>query len=580
MALTKAIGKQEHRGRKDPYDFTVVGADGERGAYQMTPDFIKANAPKYLQGQQWSTDNLSAAQQDELAYKVVEARGKAGLSPAQVASEWNSGKADAYKDPKMVGTSKGGAQYDVPGYVNSVSKYYQEYLDSSGHSNASAPVSQQAPDLTTSAKAPEQGLGERLGQRVTDATQAITDAASGKQSMPLISAPLQVAGAVAGGIGDVVNAGLELIPGVKAVEGVIGDAAGAFFNTDAGKAVAKSMQDFSAAHPELSKNIGSVFNIVTAIPILKGLGVVKNLAMDASSLALKKAAESSAEKELTSVLGRTIGGKKVLAKEPGVVKTLVTERALPDFADGKYSTQEAYSKLDEMIGQIEDGELQPALKAASGTGVSQRVAMEDMRQNALKAVRDEFKSTGQVAKAEAEVNRVFDDYRSSYGDYATLEDLNDMKRGIRKSVNFNSPKLESDVTYHIGQTFQGGIEAGAKAMGLPDVHSINARMAALIRAQNALKHVEGKPVKSGLVGNIIKDTATVGGEMAGNATGIPLAGAFIGREAGGLVGKRLTQLKSSVLSRTGKGAVRTTAAQAKRGLVGGLAGAAMQKAAR
>lgn len=127
VALTKGIGQQENGGRANPYDFSKVGPDGERGAYQMTPKFIADNAPVYLKGENYDPTNLTPTQQDELAYKVVEARGKAGLTPAQIASEWNSGNKDAYTQ-NHVGTSPGGAHYDTPAYVNNVAKYYKQNL--------------------------------------------------------------------------------------------------------------------------------------------------------------------------------------------------------------------------------------------------------------------------------------------------------------------------------------------------------------------------------------------------------------------------------------------------------------------
>ena len=46
---------------------------------------------------------------------------------------------------------------------------------------------------------------------------------------------LQSAGAIAGTVGDVTNKAIEQIPGVKALEGLIGDAVGGYLGTDSGK---------------------------------------------------------------------------------------------------------------------------------------------------------------------------------------------------------------------------------------------------------------------------------------------------------------------------------------------------------
>lgn len=148
VALTKAIGQQESGGNYN----APKGADGEYGAYQMTPSFIQNNAPKYLSDYKAGTP-LTPAQQDELAYNVIKARGQAGLNPAQIASEWNSGNPNAYKDPNWKGTSKGGAAFNTPKYVQNVSNYYNDFLNKQTP-NQGTPISTQPKEnfLTSLAK--------------------------------------------------------------------------------------------------------------------------------------------------------------------------------------------------------------------------------------------------------------------------------------------------------------------------------------------------------------------------------------------------------------------------------------------
>src|SRR4029077_13757540 len=197
----------------------------------------------------------------------------------------------------------------------------------------------------------DQSLGQQLSQRGNDLGQAVNDTLSGKINP--ISGILQSTGALAGGVGDVVNKGLELIPGFKGIENLIGQGAGYLAQTPAGQAVGKAVQDFSSAHPELSKDIGAGFNIATALPIFKGLGEIANLGMDGASIALRNVAEKSAIKDFTEVASRTVGGRGVIATVPDAVETMVKERALPEIIGKKYVTDAAQEKLGSAISAID-----------------------------------------------------------------------------------------------------------------------------------------------------------------------------------------------------------------------------------
>ncbi len=312
MALTKAIGRQEGATRPNSYDFSKIGPDGERGAYQMTPGFIATNAPVYLKDQKYDPKNLTPAQQDELAYKVVEARGKAGLAPAEIAAEWNSGHRDAWKG-SYAGTSPGGAHYDTPQYVKNVSQYYQEYLQQ--NPSQAAPAGQQGGYPTTPLEAPagmptnaptQNGLpqnsfigdiGNTIAQTGTGIGNVVQNTMSG-QINPL-SGILQGVGAAAGGISSGVNdiaTHLPVVGGVvKGAENLIGQGVGAAANTAPGQAVVGLAQNFAKAHPEAAGNIGAAFNIASLIPVLKGLGLAKGAVKGAVGTALRGSTDAALE---------------------------------------------------------------------------------------------------------------------------------------------------------------------------------------------------------------------------------------------------------------------------------------------
>lgn len=118
LNLAKAIRKAETGTSTDPYN--AKGASGESGAYQFMPETWKGWSKQYL-GQENAP--LSIENQNKVAYsRILELKNK-GLSPAQIASAWNSGNPDAYKQNK-VGTNSQGVAYDVPTYVKKVSENY------------------------------------------------------------------------------------------------------------------------------------------------------------------------------------------------------------------------------------------------------------------------------------------------------------------------------------------------------------------------------------------------------------------------------------------------------------------------
>lgn len=135
VALTKAIGKAESGGK---YGATSMDKGSPKSAYGFTPDFIKNNAPKYL-GSNYDPSNLTPAQQDQLAYGVVQDWGKQGLNPAQIASKWNTGQPDSYLDPNY---GKNNAYGSTKNYVDEVAKHYHEAMGMPQQQSQSQPQEQ------------------------------------------------------------------------------------------------------------------------------------------------------------------------------------------------------------------------------------------------------------------------------------------------------------------------------------------------------------------------------------------------------------------------------------------------------
>lgn len=596
--MTKAIFQQE-----SGTDYNAVGDAGtSHGAGQWQSATWKAQAHDVLgdANAPMTQDNQSVVAQGTIRKLISQ-----GKNAAQIAAIWNSGSDENWQG-KVGTTTINGQQikYNVPQYVKSVTDLYQQYK---GQQPAQTDVSAQIPPQTLNTTPPSTGglpaapvapqpllsasddlatatppppadnLGTDLSSRLQQGTQAASEgitAATQGDALGAASGALQVAGAGAGAIGDVVNRGLELIPGVKQVENLLGQGVGALAQTPVGQKVAQSIQDFSTTHPELAKDIGAGFNIVTAIPILRGLGTVADVAGDAVAQGLKGVAEKSAQDGFSSVVSSTKSGATALANNPDTIKTLIDERAIPDIEGGKYTTQEASSKLDDAISHIEDTELQPELEKANSPATSMKFPYSDLLKNAEAAATDAQESF-QPIKNELDL------VQKKYGDYLTLKQMNDAKRVVANKISqaaYGSP--DSSAMKVARSVLQQGVEDGAKTLGLQDVGAINQKMARLIKAQNILKYIDRKPVKTGLLGGILKDVGTGVGEAAGNATGIPFAGAYTGRETGGLIARKVTGIRNGILNRTGKDAVRTSFSTAKKRVVQGLVGVGAQQATK
>lgn len=116
--LAKAIRQTESGG-----NFQAKGKSGEYGAYQFTQPTWDSYSKKH--GVNTTLDKATPEQQNEVAYKQIKEWKDSGLNVGQIASMWNSGKPDAYKDTNYKGVNKMGVTYDVPAYAKSVATAYQ-----------------------------------------------------------------------------------------------------------------------------------------------------------------------------------------------------------------------------------------------------------------------------------------------------------------------------------------------------------------------------------------------------------------------------------------------------------------------
>jgi hypothetical protein len=559
LNLAKAIRRAETGTSTDPYN--AKGASGEAGAYQFMPETWKQWSGQYLQN---PNAEMSVENQNKVAYSRIKELKDQGLNPAQIASMWNSGKAEAYKEG-LKGTNKQGVNYDVPAYVKKVSQHYNE-LKGGGQA---APVGNTEMVTTVPRETPEQGgvlsqLGtgtiqppqepSKLDYRLNQGSEALgklsTGIAEGDVS-DIASGSLQTAGSVAGGVVDATDAALGLIPGYDASMDFLGKKVIApALEKLGGKEVYSQWQEFATEHPDAAKNIGAIGNIASVIPIFKSVKIGMGATADAvrtgaSKTGFVKSVEDAAKAELRqsgasapSKAGQVLTPQKIKGEVVDPVNTIVDGDYLPDIVEDangipRYQTGTAMRKIDDSL-DIDEQKLQGMLEDASSNGLVGYVPISALRTQADDLIKKAFADRGQVDAALRKSSKIFDDYQKYKGDLVPLTELNNMKRGIREAVNFNSPKLGSDVRAQMGNLFMDNIEEVASKQGIKQIAEVNREMAKKIRAKEALEFLDQrsvveKPGFRGMLGRKGGDMATVGGEAIGQSLGIPAVGAVAGR---------------------------------------------------
>lgn len=285
-ALASTIGELE-TGTSSPEAYTKKGKSGEYGRYQFMPDTYKVFAKKYLGD---ANAQPSVENQNKIVYERIKERKAAGLNPAQILSEWNSGRKDAYAQ-NWKGVNKYGVEFDTPEYVRKGSAIYQQ-------KKASGIIT---PDVPAPQLNPQGSFFSDVGDTLVKGTQGVSDSITRSISGEInpLSGLIQGVGAVAGAVGGLATNTLEHTPvigsAVKGIEGLIGKGVKKAADTQVGQKVIKGVQDFAQAHPELAGNVEAGVDIASAIPILKGVGVVKDIVKGGVGKALHGAVDDVLE---------------------------------------------------------------------------------------------------------------------------------------------------------------------------------------------------------------------------------------------------------------------------------------------
>ena len=125
LTLTHAIALAESSKDGKTPNYNAVGDNGTSfGAYQWNGAGHFATDAKNAG---LDPNDTSPANQDKVAYAAVKKMKDAGLQPAQIASEWNSGSPDNYQNHSGTTVINGKSiSYNTPVYVQKVKSFYQQ----------------------------------------------------------------------------------------------------------------------------------------------------------------------------------------------------------------------------------------------------------------------------------------------------------------------------------------------------------------------------------------------------------------------------------------------------------------------
>lgn len=587
-ALVSAIGEAE-TGPSKPEAYTMSGKSGEFGRYQYMPETWK----------EWSREfgvnenDKSIEAQNKVAYNKVKQWKEQGLNPAQIASKWNSGDENKYKQG-WKGTNSQGVQYDTPAYALKVSENYRKLSSGYNPKPFSQPsgagtinysgVENKTPVAPVEEKNPD-SLGSQLQNRGQELSGAIKSIVGGKAQtgQTRISGLIQSAGALAGGLGDVVGAGMDLIPGVKQIENLLGQGVGKLAQTPVGQSVIKEVQKFSESHPELAKDIGAGFNIVTAIPIFKGLKVATNVAGDAIAQALRPIAEKSFTQGLPELITSTKGGVKFFETNPNIAKEMLDRRLVGDIKGGKYEIGDSVNSSWKTITESND-EIKNILNRTEHT-----LNPEYTPASLIGDVLEKFPNSNFTPDTILKVGKNLTPQNGKLWDkFASgelrLNEINKLRSDLDTAVkSVYSSIAQPPIKKKIGQTLADTMRNFVKTQAKETVPLFD-EMTTQFNIQKALALMENKAVKPGSIAGFTGHAVGIGtgGAVGGLIGGTPgaLIGGMIGDKASTsiankLAGKNITQ---GILKKTGRRARLTPIKKVINRSAGMLGGVEAQKA--
>jgi hypothetical protein len=568
--LAKAIRQVESGG-----NYQAKGGSGEHGAYQWMPSTWASDSQKYL-GQNIPLEQSTPEQQNEVAYKKIADWKAAGFNVGQIASMWNAGGGhpDAYLQ-NHVGTNSQGVSYNTPAYAEKVAKAYQQFKANTPGFN---PTPYSNPTIDSGVPNPntQQSIST---QQKTDNPINI----GGIDFRPLLQPTINAGKSIVAPIGDVINdikgqsdktalqqlgdvglSALWFLPFGDIAEGIAGGAEAIGASAKAASAIGSIGTGIGTGYA--SDVAGNLAQGKTGTEALKpGVGTVTGGALGAtsagagqiySSLRGEEQAINKAAQAYEDAAGATKSGIKGMSKTasrglnpnseflanagiPPETQEINGRRVFTTGADSQ-----SQKTIQQRISDLTD------LRDKAIEKTSATVSLNQMRQDALKQVQNEFFGTARTS-AENHINQEFDAYAQQHGgnDNISLTDANNIKKDLQSKTNYDATR-PSQITQANGvmaKIAKNQVENTANQAGSPAIKELNKVIQQHIDSLDFLNKINGQTVKGGRIGNYIArgiGTAAgglIGHTFGGGLTGDILGGA-IGEEAGGFVSRQLQKM--------------------------------------
>lgn len=371
--------------------------------------------------------------------------------------------------------------------------------------------------------APEQGVVSRLGEdlsgRARTAAEALTQAATGEIN-PLRGL-LRVGGAAAGGVGDILGAGLSAITPdfiEKPLGAAVGDAVGAGLETPVGRGL---MSAYQGLDPELRRDLEAAGNIATLVPIGKGVGLAAKagkeaiptatravartggLAGDAARKALVNEALDIVSPKQTARVGKAAikGGRATpggLFSAPGVAPDARTMRAAEAAAGIVKKNRTGIENANAVKAAIGEAaqKLEKDISTLEVVPIVQRGELDQLMGRAMKEIGENPTMVGNAEKSAERILNKFKDFLPP-GDVTAFDLLKARKKldkwieGLEGGSKVFDPSYESAKTIALRSIRQGANDLIAeKAPSIPVKESL-ARQSALF---DALENIAAKAV--------------------------------------------------------------------------------------
>ena len=433
------------------------------------------------------------------------------------------------------------------------------------------------------------GIGSALDQRASDfgkdatAPPSVGDLAGQR--------PIRLMGDVAGGIGDIVGGLVKpILASPSNPANAIGGQVNQNLNSGTTAQAAKSgvsdlsdkYQDWAAKNPDASKNLESILNVASVLPVGEGakmaeegaVGAAKDTATStaestAKDAAAKQAAQDEALSKATDTyrqvlnLGKkqsrvelkaALGGKPVDLAEEMAREQLPIETG----PDKKIDVTKAAQVVQDRAGQVND-----KLDAAIGKDPTQwhsvDQAVEDTKQKVLEG--------SGTATYKKQVLANLDSHLADEKELAGVDPEQELKqtgleaqkakRSLYAEANYDktAPQASNDAKKALASTLRENLETHYKDSA--DISGLNQQLRKYEMVDDALKTVHGQVVRGGVLGKRLN-------QLAGVALGTAGAGP-IGGLVGGEVAGRLTDYALDPARRTAAAAAGVESAGVQNG---------------